>query len=70
MTLRVAEQTFENDAEAGVLELPFAARKEDRVIVTELLQPSPAVSVELRPIMRDVAVYLLTCLGRAPDRLC
>ena len=37
VALGVAEQSLENDAEAGVLELPFAAREEDRLVVAELL---------------------------------
>src|SRR6266568_816012 len=47
VALRSAEQAFEDDAEAGVLELPFTARKEDRFVVIELLQPGPAVQVDL-----------------------
>jgi hypothetical protein len=43
VALCVGQQTFEDDAEAGVLELPFAAREKDRVVVAELLQPRPAL---------------------------
>jgi hypothetical protein len=42
MALRVAEQALEDAAEAGVPELPFAAREEDRLVVAKLLQASPA----------------------------
>ena len=35
MALRIAQQAFEDDAEAGILELPFAAREEDRIVVVE-----------------------------------
>src|SRR6266568_7231650 len=69
MTLRVAQQSFEDDAEAGVLELLFAAREEDRIVVAELLQSGPVVWVELRPLSCDVPSELLTGVGRAPDRL-
>src|SRR5712691_8925883 len=69
VALRIAEQTFEDDAEAGVLELPFAAREEDRLVVAELLQQRPALRVELRPILGDVVAELLAGIGRAPDRL-
>src|ERR1700682_2678347 len=54
VALGVAEQSFENDAEAGVLELPFAAREEDRLVVAELFQSRPVSCVYLRPIMGDV----------------
>jgi hypothetical protein len=43
VALRIAEQAFEDDAETGVLESPFAAREEDRLVVAELLQPRPTV---------------------------
>jgi len=69
VALRIAEQAFEDDAETGVLELLFPAREVDRLVVAELLQPRPALWVELRPIMRDVATELLAGIGRAPDRL-
>ena len=45
VALRIAEQAFEDAAEAGVLELPFAAREEDRLVVAELLQPRAALWV-------------------------
>src|SRR5713101_1077062 len=69
VALCVAEQVFEDDAETGVLELPSAAREEDWFVVAELFQPGATVWVELRPISCDVAVELLTGVGRAPDRL-
>ena len=56
VTLGVTEQSFEDDAEAGVLELPFPTREEDWLIVAELLQTSPAEWVDLRPTVRDVPV--------------
>ena len=43
MALRIAQQAFENDAEAGVFQLPFATREEDRVVVAELLEPRPTL---------------------------
>src|SRR6266480_5181642 len=41
VALRVGEQAFEDAAEAGILELLFAVREEDRFVIAELLQPSP-----------------------------
>src|SRR5258707_10986255 len=67
--LRVGKQTFEDAAKAGVLELPFAAREEDRLVVAELLELRPSLWVALRTITSDIPVELLTGVGRAPDRL-
>ncbi len=66
MTLGVAEQAFEDDPEAGVLALPFAAGEEDRIVVAESSQSGPLVWVELRQIACDVPGELLTAVGRAP----
>lgn len=55
--------------EAGVFELPFTAREEDRFIVAELFQTGSPVWVEVRPISCDIPVELLADVGRAPDGL-
>src|ERR1700738_560431 len=69
VALGLAEQSFENAAEAGVLELPFAAREEDRLVVAELFQLRPGSCGYLRPFSCDIPLELLAGVGRAPDRL-